>query len=91
MPLRVRNNIELLQTNLALLLRDDVIVEYGSGHGKVAVTLGVLAGVDLKIVGFERDTMQYQKSQDVLLASAELGIKGLKEVNSHGVILIVEE
>jgi tRNA A58 N-methylase Trm61 len=69
------------------LLRNDRIVEYGSGHGKVTVSFGLIAGVDLEVVGFERDAMQYSVSQSVLEHAAGLGIK---KVNSHGVMLIVE-
>ena len=51
-----------------------MVVEYGSGHGKVVTSLGVLAGVHLRIVGFERDEWQYEYAQSVLKKAAEIGV-----------------
>jgi tRNA A58 N-methylase Trm61 len=70
-----------------LLLRNDRVVEYGAGHAKVTVSFGLIAGVNLEVVGFERDSMQYGVSLSVLEQAPGLGIEN---VNSHGVMLIVE-
>lgn len=64
------------------------MVESGAGHGKVMSTLSMLAGVIIKMVGFERDDKQYEVAQRVLEYAQGLG--HAKKVLSPVVILIVE-
>jgi hypothetical protein len=54
--------------------RGDTLVEVGTGPAKSTTSLGTIAGVDVTIVGFERDERQFECAQTVLMHAREQGM-----------------